>query len=236
MPEARRDETLPLVWRSLPVRLSLIAIPIGLTTTVLVFNVGPAIRLIAATALVVSFLSPVHGLLLVATFAPIGRLVAMVIGAGEFRIGEVIVLAFFVGWLLRARLAWRRDSLRAATAAANESFAEARKGIAGNTIDDGNLADQADALLVLGSLQQAQLPGTPPPAWAEAHALLAGRARASYYWRVLDPWVRLCRLTGDAVRAQVAFDRLNASGYVPLQPWPATSQPSPVTEGDQHVH
>jgi len=140
------------------------------------------------------------------------------------------------GWLLRARLAWRRDSLRAATAAANESFAEARKGIAGNTIDDGNLADQADALLVLGSLQQAQLPGTPPPAWAEAHALLAGRARASYYWRVLDPWVRLCRLTGDAVRAQVAFDRLNASGYVPLQPWPATSQPSPVTEGDQHVH
>jgi len=140
------------------------------------------------------------------------------------------------GWLLRARLAWRRDSLRAATAAANESFAEARKGIAGNTIDDGNLADQADALLVLGSLQQAQLPGTPPPAWAEAHALLAGRARASYYWRVLDPWVRLCRLTGDTVRAQVAFDRLNASGYVPLQPWPATSQPSPVTEGDQHVH
>ena len=116
MPEARRDETLPLVWRSLPVRLSLIAIPIGLTTTVLVFNVGPAIRLIAATALVVSFLSPVHGLLLVATFAPIGRLVAMVIGAGEFRIGEVIVLAFFVGWLLRARADRPGPRMPAATA------------------------------------------------------------------------------------------------------------------------
>ncbi|HEY9110654.1 MAG TPA: toll/interleukin-1 receptor domain-containing protein [Rhodanobacteraceae bacterium] len=140
------------------------------------------------------------------------------------------------GWLLRARLAWRRDNLRAATAAANESFAEARKGMAGHTVDNGNLADQADALLVLGSIQQAQSPGTPPPAWAEARTLLAGRARVSYYWRVLDPWVRLCRLTGDTVCAQAAFDRLNASGYVPPQPWPATRQPSPVTEGDQHVH
>jgi tetratricopeptide (TPR) repeat protein len=140
------------------------------------------------------------------------------------------------GWLLRARLAWQRGNLRAAAAAANESFAKARKGIVGKTVDDGNLADRADALLVLGSLQQARSPDTPPPAWAEARALLAERTRTSYYWRVLDPWVRLCRLTGDDARARVAFDRLNASGYVPLQPWPAPGQPSPVTEGGQHVH
>jgi hypothetical protein len=103
MPEARLDEPTPLIWRSLPVRLCLIAIPLALTTTVLVFNVGPAIRLIAAATLGISFVSPVHGLLLVATLAPIGRLVAMVIGAGEFRIGEVMVLAFLLGWLLRTR-------------------------------------------------------------------------------------------------------------------------------------
>jgi O-antigen ligase len=116
MPEAQRDETTPLIWRSLPVRLSLIAIPLALTTTVLVFNVGPAIRLIAAATLGVSFVSPVHGLLLVATLAPIGRLVAMVIGAGEFRIGEVVVLAFFVGWLLRARPDRTGPRVAAATA------------------------------------------------------------------------------------------------------------------------
>src|SRR5262245_9909005 len=116
MPEARRDETTPLIWRSLPVRLSLITVPLALITTVLVFNVGPAIRLVAATALVVSFVSPVRGLLLVAALAPIGRLVAMAIGAGEFRVGEVIVLAFFVGWLLRGRS--DRPGPRAAAAAA----------------------------------------------------------------------------------------------------------------------
>ena len=140
------------------------------------------------------------------------------------------------GWLLRARLAQRRSNLRAATDAARLSLAEARKGIARDAIDQGNLADQADALLVLGNLQQAESPGMPPPAWAEARTLLAARAPASHYWRMLDPWLRLCRLTDDAAHAKVAMDRLNASGYVPLQPWPVTSQPSPVTEGDQHVH
>jgi tetratricopeptide (TPR) repeat protein len=127
------------------------------------------------------------------------------------------------GWLLRSRLAYYQGNLQAATDAANESLAEARKGITKDAIDDGNLADQADALMVLGSLQQAQSPDTPPPAWTQAHELLAVRARASHYWRVLDPWLRLCRLTGDTAHAQVAMDRLNASGYVPLHPWPPTA-------------
>jgi hypothetical protein len=141
------------------------------------------------------------------------------------------------GWLLRARLDLRRGDLRAATDAANLSLAEAGKGIAGNAVDDGTLADQAFALLVLGSTQQAELPGTPPPAWAKARALLAARAPNSHYWRLLDPWLRVCRLTGDDAGARVALDRLNASGYVPLQPWPAdTARPFPATEGDQHVH
>jgi tetratricopeptide (TPR) repeat protein len=141
------------------------------------------------------------------------------------------------GWLLRARIVWRRGDAGAATDAANQSLTEARKGASKGAVDDITLADQADALLVLGALQQMQSPGTPPVAWAQAHALLATRAPDSHYWRLLDPWLRACRLTGDDTGARIALDRLNASDYVPLQPWPAsTAQPSPATEGDQHVY
>ncbi|HET7161345.1 MAG TPA: hypothetical protein VFI32_01550, partial [Rhodanobacteraceae bacterium] len=140
------------------------------------------------------------------------------------------------GWLLRARIAWHRGDLRSATEAANRALAEARAETTKDAVDDSSLADRAEALLVLGTLQQAQSPHTLPKTWIQAHELLATRAPNSHYWRLLDPWLRLCQLTGDAMHARVAFDRLNASGYVPLQPWPATGQPSPVTEGDQHVH
>jgi O-antigen ligase len=92
----------PLIWRSLPLRLALAAIPVALTTTVLVFNVGPAIRSIAALTVGVTLLNPVYGLLLTAFIAPFGQMIAAAIGAGDFRIGEMIVLAFLTGWLLRA--------------------------------------------------------------------------------------------------------------------------------------
>jgi hypothetical protein len=131
------------------------------------------------------------------------------------------------GWLLRARIAWHRGDSGAAMDAAEQSLAEARKGMAKNAVDDTAMADQADALLVLGTLQQAHSPEITPAAWVEARAMLAARSRDSHYWRVLDPWLRLCRLTGDVAHAKVAMERLNASGYVPLQPWPplATGQP-----------
>jgi O-antigen ligase len=122
MPERpRQDESAPLIWRSLPVRLSVLAIPAALTTTVLIFNVGPIIRSIAAVTLVVSLVSPVHGLLLTAAVAPLGQLIAVAIGAEDFRIGEVIVLAFFVGWLVRGRAG--RDGPRVAVPAAGWLFA-----------------------------------------------------------------------------------------------------------------
>jgi hypothetical protein len=141
------------------------------------------------------------------------------------------------GWLLRARMAQHRGGLQAASEAARQSLAEAQAETSKDAIDDGSLADRAEALLLLGALQQARAPGAPPKAWAQAHALLATRAADSHYWRLLDPWLRVCRLTGDDAGARVALKRLNASGYVPLQPWPASAaQPFPVTEGDQHVH
>jgi O-antigen ligase len=117
---------------------------------VLVFNVGPAIRLVAAATLGLSFVSPVHGLLLVATLAPIGRLVAMLIGAGEFRIGEVMVLAFLVGWLLRTRP--DRPGPRVTAASAGWLFAAAVvASIAGLALQlhayPGELAAQIDSIV-----------------------------------------------------------------------------------------
>ena len=141
------------------------------------------------------------------------------------------------GWLLRARIARHRGALRTATDAATRSLAEARKETTKDAVDDVSLADRADAMLILGTLQRAQSPDTSPPAWAQAHSLLVARAPDSHYWRLLDPWLRLCRLTGDAAHAQIALDRLNASGYLPLEPWPTLGgQLTPVaTQGEHHV-
>ncbi|HKV65022.1 MAG TPA: toll/interleukin-1 receptor domain-containing protein [Rhodanobacteraceae bacterium] len=141
------------------------------------------------------------------------------------------------GWLLRARIAWRGGDLRSSREAAERSLTEAQAETTKDAVDDGSMADRAEALLFLGTLQQAQSQGAMPEAWTQAHTLLATRAPDSHYWRLLDPWRRVCRLTGDDAGARIALDRLNASGYVPLQPWPASAvQPFPVTEGDQHVH
>lgn len=141
------------------------------------------------------------------------------------------------GWLLRARIAQSRGNPSAAAEAANHAIAEAREETTNDAIDDGSLADRAEALLVLGAQQQSQSSTTPRAAWTQAHALLATRASGSHYWRLLDPWVRLCLLTGDEAGARIALDRLNTSGYVPLQPWPASAggQSSQASEGDQHV-
>jgi hypothetical protein len=119
MPDPRRaddDESAPLIWRWLPLRLALAALPLAPTFTVLAFNVGPFIRSIAVVTLGVTVVSPVYGLLLTAAIAPFGPLIAASIGAANFRISEVVVLAFLTGWLLR-RLPDRRGPRVAAPAA-----------------------------------------------------------------------------------------------------------------------
>ncbi|HJU26900.1 MAG TPA: hypothetical protein VJ722_09510, partial [Rhodanobacteraceae bacterium] len=98
------------------------------------------------------------------------------------------------------------------------------------------LADHADALLTIGAVERARSPSSTPATWAQAYTLLATRAPGSHYWRLLDPWVRACQLTGDDEGARVALDRLDLFGYVPLQPWPASAgHPPAATEGTQHV-
>ena len=105
MPDTREEDarqSAPPIWRSLTARLVLAAIPLGLTGFVLISNVGWPIKLVIALALGISLASPVHGLLLVAIVAPLGELIASLIGATTFRISEAVVLAFLGGWLLRA--------------------------------------------------------------------------------------------------------------------------------------
>ena len=100
--EADDNESGPLIWRSLPLRLAMVAIPLWMTTAVLIANVDWRTRVTLALVLGLSLAAPARGLLLTAVLAPLGHLFAPLIGATNFRISEAVVLAFLVGWLLRA--------------------------------------------------------------------------------------------------------------------------------------
>ena len=89
------------VWRSLSLRLAIVAIPLWFTVAVLIFNVGWRIKLIIGVVFGVTLAAPAGGLLLAAFLAPLGRLIAEVTDPNIFRMGEAIVLAFLAGWVLR---------------------------------------------------------------------------------------------------------------------------------------
>ena len=99
---ASADERSSVVWRSLALRLALLAIPAWFTVAVLIFRVPVSIKLIVGFVLSTSFVSPPAGLLTVAVLAPLGSLLSLYAGDGLFRMSEAVVLAFFTGWLLRA--------------------------------------------------------------------------------------------------------------------------------------
>ena len=122
MPDTRPDDAFaPFTWRALALRLAIVAIPFWLTVPVLISNVDGPIKIVFAIVLGVTLASPRAGLLLVATFAPLGELIGQMIGARTFRISEAIVLTFLVGWLLGARR--DRRGPRVAAAAAGWLFA-----------------------------------------------------------------------------------------------------------------
>jgi O-antigen ligase len=90
-----------IIWRSLPLRLAIVAIPAWLTLGLLLFNVSWGFKVVIGTVLAVTLAAPAHGLLLVAVLAPLGQFLARFVGAGHFRIAEAIVVCFLAGWLLR---------------------------------------------------------------------------------------------------------------------------------------
>jgi O-antigen ligase len=91
-----------IVWRSLVLRMALLAVPAWFTIAVLIFRVPVSIKLIVAFVLAMSLVSPVAGLLTVAALAPLGTLLSQYAGDGNFRMSEAMVLAFVTGWLLHA--------------------------------------------------------------------------------------------------------------------------------------
>jgi O-antigen ligase len=105
MPDTRPGEGGALAsfpWRAVAVRLAIVAIPFWLTVPVVVANVDWPIRAVVALVLAVTLASPGAGLLLIAATAPLAELIGPMIGAGNFRIGESMVMAFLVAWLLRS--------------------------------------------------------------------------------------------------------------------------------------
>lgn len=57
--------------------------------------------------------------------------------------------------------------------------------------------------------------------WQAVIRMLESTAPGSSDYDLLDPWVRAHLLLGRGAAAQDALDRLQASGYQPLEPWPA---------------
>ena len=65
------------------------------------------------------------------------------------------------------------------------------------------------------------LPSDADVYFSTARRMLAPLASRSRYWRVLDPWARLARASGDTVEADRVESQLAGIGYVPLFPWAA---------------
>jgi O-antigen ligase len=95
------EERSAIIWRHLPLRLALVAIPGWLTLAVLLFNVGWRLKTLVGFELLLAIASPVAGLVIATALMPFGQLLAITISAQNFRVTEAIVLAFFAGWLLR---------------------------------------------------------------------------------------------------------------------------------------
>jgi putative inorganic carbon (hco3(-)) transporter len=92
----------PKTVASIALRLALVAIPAWLTFSLLVFHVSWATKLLIAIVVGVSIAAPAWGLLLVAVLAPLGRSIAPFIGPPNFRVSEAVIVAFLVGWAIRA--------------------------------------------------------------------------------------------------------------------------------------
>ncbi len=90
-----------------------------------------------------------------------------------------------------------------------------------------DIGRQAWNEILAGRVDQAD--GRPADAAAHYQAaltLLRPRIGGSTYWRILDPWVRACVLTGQADAARHARALLDRARYVPLWPWPKAASVS----------
>jgi tetratricopeptide (TPR) repeat protein len=138
---------------------------------------------------------------------------------------------------LRMLLALQRGDVAAAGAAAEGLHAlDLGKAAAPTSAED---AGRQALSLVAGGMAAAAA-GRRSDAdvyFAAARRVLEPLARNSRYWRVLDPWLRLALLSGDAAESGRVAAQLSADGYVPLFPWPpsAASAASAAAAPDRSV-
>jgi len=69
--------------------------------------------------------------------------------------------------------------------------------------------------------------------FSAARLVLEPLAGNSSYWRVLDPWARLSRLSGNPVEADRVEKQLAGYGYVPLFPWSGKKGTDQKSRGGQ---
>jgi O-antigen ligase len=84
-------------------RLALAAFPLWCTASLFIFNAPWRFRLIVMAVFGLSAAVPHVGLLALAAFVPLGHLFEAGLRLYPFRVTEAAVLAFFAGWLVRAR-------------------------------------------------------------------------------------------------------------------------------------
>ena len=92
-----------VVWRVSWLRLPLTAVPLGLTFLVLKSAAVPVpVKLVVLGVLGVAVARPAAGLLILAAVAPLGHVIAILVGAAQLRFTDAVASAFIAGWLLRA--------------------------------------------------------------------------------------------------------------------------------------
>lgn len=90
------------VWRSTALRLSLAAVPVLCTSSLLVQPAPWSIKVIVGGLAGLSVASPEYALLAIVLLTPFGTLLRQTLDV-PFRMSEVLALAFLAGWLLPPR-------------------------------------------------------------------------------------------------------------------------------------
>jgi O-antigen ligase len=92
----------PFVWRSTAVRLLLAAFPLWSIMAVVILHTTWPLKLAVGVTAGVTLVSPFAGLLGLAVLSPIGAATAGAIRMQQYRLAEMLVMAFLAAWLLRA--------------------------------------------------------------------------------------------------------------------------------------
>ncbi len=91
-----------LVWRSLLLRVLLVAFPAWSVVAVLLFRTGWPLKLIVGALALLTLASPAAGLSAVAVLTPLALAIGGALHVEGYRLAEMLALTFLAAWLLRA--------------------------------------------------------------------------------------------------------------------------------------